>query len=103
MTGALRGLRIAAAASAVALGLASLAWADDFVAECMKGSSAADPSKACNCMSGKITGSERTDAIEGMRSMNAAASGNTAPDPSKLPAAQQAGLKAVVVAAGQCK
>ena len=103
MMSAFRGLRIAAAASALALGLSSMAWADDFVSECKKGTSAADPDKACNCMSDKVTGAVRADAIEGMRKMNTSAAAGTAPDPKSLPANQQKGLEAVIGASGQCK
>ena len=101
MIGALRGLRVAA--FVVAFGLSSMAWADDFVSECKKGTSAADPDKACNCMSEKVAGAVRADAIEGMRKMNSLAAGGTPPDPKTLPAAQQSGLEAVIAAAGQCK
>jgi hypothetical protein len=100
---ALRGLSIAAAVSVMALGLASMARADDFVAECKKGTSAADPDKACNCMSEKVTGAARADAIEGMRSMNATAASGKAPDPKALPANQQTALQAVVSAGQQCR
>jgi hypothetical protein len=103
MVGTLRRWRIATAAFAATLALSSPAWADDFVAECKKGTRAADPDKSCNCMSGKVMGAERADAIAGMRSMNTAASGGTAPDPTKLPAAEQAGLRAVMAASEQCK
>ena len=103
MNRALRGMRVAAATSVLAAGLASLAWADDFVSECKKGTSAADPDKACNCMSEKVTGAVRTDAIDGMRKMNTIAAAGTPPDPKTLPANEQRGLEAVISASGQCK
>lgn len=103
MIGALRGLCITAAASVVAVGLASMARADDFVAECKKGTSAADPDKACNCMSDKVSGPARADAIEGMRTMNATAATGKAPDPKALPANQQTALQAVIGAGQQCR
>ena len=103
MISALRGLRIAAAMSVLVAGLSSTAWADDFVSECKKGASAADPDKACNCMSDKVTGAVRADAIEGMRKMNATAASGGTPDPKTLPANQQKGLEALMSASGQCR
>ena len=101
MISVLRGLR--AAAAVLVAGLSSMAWADDFVSECKKGASAADPDKACSCMSEKVTGAVRADAIEGMRKMNASASSGGTPDPKTLPANQQKGLEAVMSASGQCR
>lgn len=105
MARAFRGLDVVAAAAAtmLVLGLSSIAWADDFISECQKGTSAADPLKACTCMSTKVTGAIRTDAIEGMRKLNSpVALGGTQPDPKSLPAAQQKGVEAVIAARGQC-
>jgi hypothetical protein len=103
MSIAIRGLGVAAAASLLALGLSSTAWADDFISECQKGSGAADPVKACTCMSGKVTGAVRDDAIAAMRTMNApVAQGAARPDPKTFPAGQQKGLEAVIAAHGQC-
>ena len=103
MSGAFRGLRVAAAASVLVLGLSSIAWADDFISECQKGSAAADPAKACTCMSGKVTGESRADAIEAMRRMNVPVTqGAARPDPKTFPAGQQKGLEAVIAAHGQC-
>ena len=103
MTRALRGLRVAATAAVLALSLSSIAWADDFIGECQKGSGAADPLKACTCMSGKVAGDVRADAIEAMRRMNVpVAQGGARPDPKTFPAAQQKGLEAVIAAHGQC-
>jgi hypothetical protein len=101
MARAFRG--VAAAATVLVLGLSSTAWADDFISECEKGTSAADPVKACTCMSTKVTGPIRADAIEGMRRLNApVAPGGTTPEPKSLPAAQQKGVEAVIAARGQC-
>lgn len=103
MTTRLRSPRIAAAASVLMLNLSPIAWADDFISECQKGTSAADPLKACTCMSTKVTGSIRADAIEGMRRLNTpVAPGSTPPDPKSLPADQQKGVEAVIAARGQC-
>jgi hypothetical protein len=51
MSARLRSRRIAATVSVLMLNLSSNAWADDFISECQKGTSAADPLKVCTCMS----------------------------------------------------
>jgi hypothetical protein len=104
MTRAFRGIGFAAAAVVFGLGLSAAAQADNFMSECQQGSSAADPVKACTCMSGKVTGAVRTDAIAAMHSMNTTKGANGGPpDPKALPAAQQKGLEAVIAAHGQCQ
>jgi hypothetical protein len=86
------------------LGLSSAAWGDDFMAECQQGSSAADPVKACTCMSDKVTGDVRADAIAAMHSMNTTKGANGgAPDIKALPANQQKGLQALMAVSGQCR
>ena len=86
------------------MGLSSAAWADDFMAECQQGSSAADPVKACTCMSEKVTGDVRGDAIAAMHSMNTTKGANGgAPDIKSLPANQQKGLQALMAVSGQCR
>jgi hypothetical protein len=104
MTRAFRGFSAAATAAVLFLGLPAAAQTDNFMSECQQGSSAADPAKACTCMSGKVTGAVRADAIAAMHSMNTTKGPNGgAPDPKALPAAQQKGLEAVIAAHGQCQ
>lgn len=90
---------IAAVAVVFGLGFSASAQTDNFMSECQQGSSAADPVKACTCMSGKVTGAIRADAIAAMHAMNT----TRTPDPKALPANQQKGLEAVVAAHGQCQ
>jgi hypothetical protein len=99
-------VRIIVAASAVVLmlGLSAAAQTDTFMAECQQGSSAADPVKSCTCMSGKVTGEVRADAIAAMHAMNTTKGANGgAPDPKTFPANQQKGLEALMAASGQCR
>ena len=97
-------LGLALATALFALGLPAVAQTDTFMAECQQGSSAADPVKACTCMSEKVTGAIRADAIAAMHSMNTTKGANGGPpDPKALPAAQQKGLEAVIAAHGQCQ
>lgn len=99
MTRAFRGIGIAAAVVVFGLSLSALAQTDNFMSECQQGSSAADPVKACTCMSGKVTGTVRADAIAAMHAMNT----TKTPDPKALPANQKKGLEAVMAAHGQCQ
>ena len=104
MTGVFRSLGVAAGAIVLAFGLPAAAQTDTFMSECQQGSSAADPAKACTCMSEKVTGAIRADAIAAMHSMNTTKGTNGGgPDPKTLPANQQKGLEAVVAAHGQCR
>jgi hypothetical protein len=94
----LRGLLAAAVLFAC-----SPAWADDFVNECKKGASGGDADTVCTCMSGKVTGATRNDAIAAMQKLNSTRTASGAGmDPKTLPAAQQAGLQAVIAAQSQC-
>ncbi len=104
MIGAFRVIGIASAAAVLGLGLPAAAQTDNFMSECQQGSSAADPVKACTCMSGKVTGAVRADAIAAMHSMNTTKGANGGPPDAKaLPANQQKGLEAVIAAHGQCQ
>ena len=104
MTRASHGLGAALAAAVLTLGLSAAAQTDNFMSECQQGSSAADPVKACTCMSEKVSGAIRADAIAAMHSMNTTKGTNGGgPDPKTLPANQQKGLEAVIAAHGQCR
>ena len=73
------------------------AWADDFMAECQMASTDAEPAKACACMSEKITGPVRADAITALHILN------TSREPKPLTASQQKGLDAVTTAKRFCR
>ena len=104
MTRASHGLGAALATAVLALSLSAAAQTDTFMAECQQGSSAADPVKACTCMSEKVSGAIRADAIAAMHTMNTTKGTNGGgPDPKTLPANEQKGLEAVIAAHGQCR
>jgi len=104
MIHAVRGLGAALAIAVLTLGLPAAAQTDAFMAECQQGSSAPDPVKSCTCMSGKVTGEMRADAISAMHSMNTTKGANGGPpDIKSLPANQQKGLKALTAVSGQCR
>ena len=97
-------LGAATGAVVLAFSLSAAAQTDNFMSECQQGSSAVDPVKACTCMSDKVTGAVRADAIAAMHSMNTIKGTNGGgPDPKTLPANQQKGLEAIVAAHGQCR
>jgi hypothetical protein len=95
----LRGL--GAIACILTLGLAFSALADDFMQECL-GSTPGDAQKTCSCMSGQLSGSDRSDAVVGMRKTHVQL-GQDAPDPSTLTPQELKGLQAVVVAQANCE
>jgi hypothetical protein len=104
MTRASRGLAATLATAVLAVAFSATAQTDNFMSECQQGSSAADPVKACTCMSGKVIGAVRADAIAAMHSMNTTKGPNGGPpDPKALPAGQQKGLEGVIAAHGQCQ
>lgn len=99
-----RSLGVAAGAVVLAFSLSAAAQTDNFMSECQQGSAAADPVKACTCMSGKVTGAARADAIAAMHSMNTTKGPSGGPPDAKaLPANEQKGLEAVIAAHGQCQ
>lgn len=73
-----RVLRIAALSAAIATGFSFAAVADDFIKECKIGNAGPTADKVCGCMSEKITGSDRADAIEAMNKTNEAMAKGTA-------------------------
>ena len=104
MIHAVRGLGAGLAIAVLTLGLPAAAQTDAFMAECQQGSSAPDPVKSCTCMSGKVTGEMRADAIAAMHSMNTTKGANGGPpDIKSLPANQQKGLEALMAVSGQCR
>jgi hypothetical protein len=95
----LRGL--GAIACILTLCFAFNALADDFMQECL-GSTPGDAQKTCSCMSAQLSGSDRSDAVIGMRKTHVQL-GQDAPDPSTLTPQELKGLQAVVVAQANCE
>jgi len=96
----LKGATVAAAL----LGLSTAAWADDFIDACMLGSDpATDMPKTCACMSTKIPGNVRADAIAALKqSYKTMQDTGTLLDPTQLPPNLMRGLQAVVLAQADC-
>lgn len=96
----LKGATVAAAL----LVLSTAAWADDFTDACMLGSDpATDMPKTCACMSTKIPGDVRADAIEALRrSYKSMSDTGTLLDPTQLPPNLMRGLQATVLAQADC-
>ena len=92
---------LGAAACVLTLGISFSALADDFMQECLT-STAGDAQKTCTCMSAQISGSDRADAVIGLRKTRVAL-GVDAPDPSTLTPQEIKGLQVVVVAQANCE
>lgn len=96
----LKGATVAAAL----LGLSTAAWADEFIDACMLGSDpATDMPKTCACMSTKIPGNVRADAIAALKqSYKTMQDTGTLLDPTQLPPNLMRGLQATVLAQADC-
>jgi hypothetical protein len=93
-----------ASAAAALLVLSTTAWADEFTDACMLGNDpATDMPKTCACMSTKIPGDVRADAIEALRrSYKSMSDTGTLLDPTQLPPNLMRGLQATVLAQADC-
>ncbi|WP_448191736.1 hypothetical protein [Azospirillum sp. sgz301742] len=67
----MRALKIAIAATFAAVLLPAVAFADDFEALCETAQSPQN-AKICKCAAGKLTGADRTAAMEAVKAMKAA-------------------------------
>lgn len=92
---------LSAAACVLTLGLSCGALADDFMDACMS-STPGDAQKTCSCMSAQVSGSDRADAVVGLRKTRVQL-GQDAPDPATLTPQEIKGLQAVVVAQANCE
>jgi hypothetical protein len=97
-----RGLRITATAFSMTVGFSFAASADDFIKECKIGNPGADADKICTCMSGKVTGATRPDAIEAMNKINTAMAKGAAADPSTMTPKVMKGAETVMTAQLAC-
>lgn len=83
-------------------GLSFAAAADDFIKECKIGNPGADSEKVCACMSSKITGATRPDAIEAMNKTNIAMAKGASADLSTMTPKVMKGIEAVMTAQVAC-
>lgn len=97
-----RGLRITATAFILMTGFSFGASADDFIKECKIGNPGPDSDKICTCMSGKVTGATRPDAIESMNKLNAAMAKGAAADPATMTPKVMKGAETVMTAQVAC-
>ena len=93
-----------ATVAATLLALSTAAYADDFIDACMLGSDpATDMPKTCACMSTKIPGNVRADAIAALKqSYKSMQDTGTLLDPTQLPPNLMRGLQATVLAQADC-
>lgn len=97
-----RGLRITATAFVVAVGFSFAASADDFIKECKIGNPGPTVDKVCSCMSDKVTGAARADAIEAMNKTNTAMAKGAAADPATMTPKVMKGVETVMTAQVAC-
>ncbi len=95
----MRKVTLAVVSCVLAGGLATSAWADDFMNECLVTGS----QRMCECMSTKIPADKRASAVQGMKKSNASTQpGGNLLDPATLSQEQMLGLDAVVIAQASC-
>ena len=97
-----RGLCFMTTTVVVSLSLSFAAAADDFAKECKIGNPGADSDKVCGCMSDKITGPGRADAIEAMNKTNTAMAKGGAADPNTMTPKVMKSMEAVMTAQVAC-
>jgi hypothetical protein len=97
-----RGLCFATTAVVMTLGLSFAAAADDFAKECKIGNPGADSDKVCGCMSDKITGADRADAIEAMNKTNTAMAKGAAADPNTMTPKVMKSMEVIMTAQAAC-
>jgi hypothetical protein len=102
MSSVSRGLRITTSVFAMTFGLSFAASADDFVKECKIGNPGAESDKVCNCMSAKVTGADRPDAIEAMNKTNIAMAKGAAADAASMTPKVMKGIETVMTAQVTC-
>jgi hypothetical protein len=97
-----RSVRIAAIAVVSTVGFSLAAAADDFMKECKIGNPGPDSDKVCTCMSDKIKGADRPDAIDAMKKTNVAMSRGTAADAAAMTPKVMKSIEAVMTAQVAC-
>ncbi|WP_296340637.1 hypothetical protein [Reyranella sp.] len=84
------------------MSLSFTASADDFIKECQAGTPGPDSAKICKCMSDKVSGGDRANAIEAMNKTNAALAKGTQADPSTMTPKVMKGVETVMKVQLEC-
>jgi hypothetical protein len=97
-----RSVRTIAIAVVSTIGFSLAAAADDFVKECKIGNPGPTADKVCDCMSDKVKGSDRADAIDAMAKTNVAVSKGTTADASIMTPKYVKSLEVLMTAQAGC-
>ncbi|WP_448190436.1 hypothetical protein [Azospirillum sp. sgz301742] len=98
----MRMLMIAAVAAFTAVSAPSIAFADDFEALCVGSVSTPETVKSCKCASGKLTGADRTAAMEAMKAVNAAMTSGKAEEAAAATSKHAKGVEIMMTAQATC-
>ena len=98
----MRTLKIAVVAAFAAVALPTMAFADDFEALCTATDKSEPTVKSCKCASGKLTGADRTAAIEAMKAVNAAMAAGKAEEAAAATQKHGKGIEIMMTAQATC-
>jgi len=98
----MRTLKVAIVAAFALMSVPAMAYADDFEALCTGVDKSPETAKSCKCASGKITGADRTAALEAMKAVNAAMASGKAEDAAAATSKHAKGVEIVMTAQATC-
>ena len=97
----MRALKIAIAATFAAVLLPTVAFADDFEALC-EGAQTPQNVKTCKCAAGKLTGTDRTVAMEAIKAMKVAMTSGKPEDAAAASSKHAKGVELMMTAQATC-
>ena len=98
----MRMLMIAVVAAFTVISAPTVAFADDFEALCVGPIQTPETVKSCKCASGKVTGADRTAAMEAMKAMNAAMTSGKPEDAAAATGTHAKGVEIMMTAQATC-
>lgn len=98
----MRSLKIAAFAVLAAVTVPTMAFADDFEALCTAADKSAPTVKSCQCASTKLTGADRTAAMEAMKAVNGAMAAGKAEEAAAATQKHAKGIEILMTAQATC-
>jgi hypothetical protein len=98
----MRILKIASVAAVAMMSVPAVAFADDFEALCTATDKSEPTVASCKCASGKVTGADRSAAIEAMKAMNTAMASGKAEEAAAATQKHGKGIEIVMTAQASC-
>lgn len=95
-------LKAAAVAVFAVIALPTVAFADDFEAQCTIADKSEQNVKSCKCASAKLTGADRTAALEAMKAVNGAILAGKTAEASAATEKHAKGLEILMTAQMSC-